>query len=332
MGATTTVAVQRFFGKSPNADWPWDIEAGVVFWRRQSSAAFALKSIGAARDLMDAIAFDTLSRLDVSVSASTPFEPVGHWFVPSNADTNRVVLYFHGGGYAFYVRSHASPIGFVAQAARARTFALDYRLTPEHPYPAQLEDALEAYRWLLEEGHDPTSIVVAGDSGGGHLALMLLPAIRNAGLPQPAVCIGLCPWTYVGDRGASLFANDRYDWVQGYMAMQYAEWLIGDSGYNGATISPMSADLRGLAPIYLQAGGREILYDMIVEFAQNARDRGVSVELETWTSMPHDFQAFGDYLPESKEALERIADVISRYTPVTPGRRLQLDDTGQPRI
>jgi epsilon-lactone hydrolase len=309
--ATATVALRRALGRSPVPDWPWNIEAGVLLWRRQTEAAFALKTMDAARKLMDAIAFEPLSRLDVSVTASSPSEPPGKWFVPSTVDANRVVLYFHGGGYGFYVRSHASMIGYVAQAARARTFALDYRLTPEHPHPAQLMDALSAYRWLLATGHDPQSIILAGDSAGGHLALMSLVAIREAGLAQPALCIGLCPWTYVGNRGASLFANDRYDWVQGHMAMRYADWLIGNSGYSAEAISPMAADFRGLAPIYLQAGGREILYDMIVEFARSARERGANVELDTWDSMPHDFQAFGDYLPQSREALARIADVIA---------------------
>jgi acetyl esterase/lipase len=310
IGATATVALHRALGKSPVPDWPWSIEAGVLFWRRQANAALGLTSIIEARRLMDAIAFAPLGRLDVAVSASGPAEPAGKWFVPSTLEANRVLLYFHGGGYTFYVKSHEPLIGFIAQAARARTFALDYRLTPEHPHPAQLDDALGAYRWLLAAGHDAQSIIVGGDSAGGHLALMLLIAIREAGLPQPALCIGLCPWTYVGHRGASLFGNDRYDWVQGHMAMRYAEYLIGDSGYTAEAISPMCADFKGLAPIYLQAGGREILHDMIVEFSHEASNKGANVKLDTWNTMPHDFQAFSDYLPESKEALARIAEVI----------------------
>jgi acetyl esterase/lipase len=135
--------------------------------------------------------FDPVSPFDGDIRPHEAGGPKGQWFIPKTHATNRTMLYFHGGGYAFYAKSHQALIANMAQAARAKTFALDYRLTPEHSHPAQLEDAIAAYRWLLDDGVAPHNLVLAGDSAGGHLTLTTLLALRDAGLPQPAVAIGI---------------------------------------------------------------------------------------------------------------------------------------------
>jgi acetyl esterase/lipase len=117
----------------------------------------------------------------------------------------------------------------LASLLGARLFAPDYRLTPEHQHPAQQDDALAAFRYLLAEGIDPKRLVVIGDSAGGHLTLMLLVALRDAGLPQPALAVGLCPWTDIWERGRSLYANDPYDCVQEYMAVRFGKWRPGST-------------------------------------------------------------------------------------------------------
>lgn len=116
-----------------------------------------------------------------------------------------------------------------------------------------------------------------------------------------------------GRRGPSLFGNDRYDWVQGYMALKFGKWLKGNTQLSDAELSPISRNFRGLAPLYLQAGGREILFDMIREFEAAVRKQGAEVTLDTWANMTHDFQSFGSFLPESQEALKRIGVIIRRY-------------------
>lgn len=190
-------------------------------------------------------------------------------------------------------------------------FAPDYRLTPEHPHPAQLEDGLAAYNYLLERGIDPATIVFCGDSAGGHLALMALIRLHQAGLPKPALTLGLSPWTDVGRRGESQFGNDPYDLVQGYMTLQFANWLKGGQVLSDAELSPICQDFHDLGPIYLQAGGKEILVDMIRDFAATVAAQGGRVRLDVWTNMNHEFHAYGEYLPESRDALARLCEAIA---------------------
>jgi acetyl esterase/lipase len=223
------------------------------------------------------------------------------------------MLYFHGGGYTFYAAITRHMIKTIAGAVGIEIFAPDYRLTPEHPHPAQIEDALAAYRFLLAQGADPARMVIAGDSAGGHLVLMTLVALRDAGLPQPALAVGLCPWTDIGERGVSLIDNNKFDLVQGYMAVKFGEWLKGPTGFTREQLSPIHQDFRGLAPIYLQGGGKEMLIDMIRDFAATVRDQGCDIMLDVWEHMTHDFQANGHTLPESREAPQRLAEAINSY-------------------
>ncbi|MBX3524721.1 MAG: alpha/beta hydrolase [Rhodoblastus sp.] len=219
----------------------------------------------------------------------------------------------HGGGYAFHAAVSRRFADMLAALLGLRVFAPDYRLTPEHPHPAQIEDALAAFRHLLACGIDPKDIVVIGDSAGGHLALMLLQALRDAGLPQPMLAIGLCPWTDTGNRGESLRANDRYDLVQGYMALRFGEWLARAGAFTREELSPIHQDFSGLAPLYLQGGGREVLIDMIRDFASVVARQDCDVTLDVWPQMTHDFQAHGRTRPESGEAIDRIRAAIAHY-------------------
>jgi acetyl esterase/lipase len=200
----------------------------------------------------------------------------------------------------------------LAHHCGARLFAPDYRLTPEHPHPAQAEDALAAWRYVAGST-PPEKLVVIGDSAGGHMALTLLQSLRAQGLPQPALCIGLCPWTDIGNRGASITTNDRYDVVQGWMARRFGEWLDPEGRHGRAALSPIAQDYKGLAPIYLQAGGREVLCDMIRDFATAQAEHGADVLLDIWLDMPHDFQAFDTEKQSSTEALSRIRSAVTYH-------------------
>jgi acetyl esterase/lipase len=274
---------------------------------------FSFSTIKATREFLDTLTFNPMESPDVEVRPGNPGEPPGDWFFPKDSVSGRIMIYFHGGGYAFYAKSHTPMIALIAEASGSKTFALRYRLAPEHPHPAQLEDALAAYRWILATGVPPSQIILGGDSAGGHLTLMLLLELKKLGLPQPALAVGFCPWTDTGNRGATLFANDPYDWVQGSHTVAFSRWYRGNTGLSNEAVSPMYADVTGLAPIYLQAGGREILYDMICDFADEARRQKAEVTLDSWREMTHDFQAYGNFLPESREALLKFGAMVSRY-------------------
>jgi monoterpene epsilon-lactone hydrolase len=314
ISSSVIIAGKRAIGKNVVHDWKWDFEVAMLFWRKQMMHAFSLPDITEARQYIDSLLFDPINPFDGQIRAVEAGQPVkGRWFIPREPKSSDIMLYFHGGGYAFYAKSHEILIANIAQAAGLKTFALDYRLTPEHAYPAQIEDGVAAFKWLLNSGVDPQQIVIAGDSAGGHLAMEALLAFRDAGLAQPALAIGICPWVDIGRRGRSFFFHDRYDWVQGYMAIKFGEWLKGNTGFSDKALSPINRNFKELAPIYLQAGGREILFDMIHEFASVTRAQGAEVTLDVWKNMTHDFQSLGSYIPESKEALKRIGSVVQHY-------------------
>jgi acetyl esterase/lipase len=304
------VALRRALGKPLAPEWSFEFEVGVLFIRAQFNHAFAMGDFAQGRAYFDSLRWQAQPVPKVDVRASTEDEPQGHWFIPQTRTREATMLYFHGGGYSFYAAVTRDFIAMLAETLGMAIFASDYRLTPEHPHPAQIDDALAAYRYLLDKGHDPSRLIVGGDSAGGHLVLMTMVKLRDLGLPQPAIGIGISPWTDTRPRGASLFGNDRYDLVQGYMTNIFATWLKGRSGVSDTELSPISQDLHGLAPLYLQAGGKEILFDMIRDFAQVAQTQGATIRLDVWEHMTHEFQSMGESLPESHEALQRIDEAI----------------------
>jgi monoterpene epsilon-lactone hydrolase len=327
MGA---VSLRRLFRGPLVKGWTWTFEVTTRFMRDQMVHTLSLPSITNAREYEDSLLFDMPAVRNVEITRINESGIKGRWFVPRTGAKQRTVLYFHGGGYAFYSKTHDNLIASVAEATQARVLALDYRLTPEHRYPSQLEDALAAYRWLLIQGCEPKRLIIAGDSAGGNLTLATLLGLREAGLSQPALAIGLCPWTNLGLRESSLTRNAPYDWIQGFMAVKCAEWFHGNPDVADPMLSPVYADLRGLAPIYLQTGGREILHDMIVDFARVAKKQGANVTLDVWENMNHDFQAYGDLIAESREAYARVRLIADQYCTLQEEARM-LPRSAQPR-
>lgn len=299
--------LRHLLGQRLAPDWDVNLEIGIRFWRHQFSAAMGEQSLTQGRLLFDSLQTETDVKYDINIVASSDWH--GTWHHPVKRQNRATILYLHGGGYAFHGAMSRRFASMLAHHTGADVFAPDYRLTPEHPHPAQAEDALTAWRNLTTQ-IPPKEIVVIGDSAGGHMALMLLQTLKQHGLEQPALCIGLCPWTDIGERGQSFFANDKYDLVQGWMALKFGEWLDPKGQFGREALSPITYDYCGLAPIYLQAGGREILYDMIAEFAQVQTNNGADVTFDEWPDMPHDFQAYDSLKPSSLQALKRIVSVI----------------------
>ena len=243
------------------------------------------------------------------------------WVVAAGVTSERVVLYFHGGGY--HVGSPARLRGLLAllsAAAQARVLSAGYRLAPEHPFPAAVEDALTAYRWLVARGEHARQVVISGDSSGGGLALAALVALRDAGDPLPGAAVVISPWTDLDMGGESVRSRAAVDvMLTPDGAREAADWYLAGQDAWHPYASPLYADLRGLPPVLIQAGDAEILRDDSVRFAAAAQAAGVDVTLEIWPEMPHVWHAFAGLLPEADEAVERIGRWLREDQPRCEG-------------
>jgi epsilon-lactone hydrolase len=290
--------------------WSWFMEAATEVLKQRMTAIFEVADVNESRRELDSIQIDFPETAEVATTPVKHEKISGTWFTSKQAD-RVTMLYFHGGGYSFYPKTYANYIALITMAAKTKTFALDYSLTPEHRFPRQLEEALDAYRWLLDKGINPNDLVVAGDSAGGNLALALLQRIRDLKLPLPSLAIAISPPTDFDTEHPSMLSNQDSDWIQKDMLVKWADWFCDPSERRNPLISPLLADLRGLPPIYIQAGTGEILFDSIQAFAEEAKRQGAEVILDTWQDMNHDFQIFGPYMSESAEALRRIGEVVN---------------------
>jgi len=238
------------------------------------------------------------------------------WIAAPGAVADRAVLYLHGGGYVLgSVKTHRDLIGRISRAAQARMLALNYRLAPEHPFPAAVDDALAGYRYLLDHGLKPARIAVAGDSAGGGLTVAALVAIRDAGLPLPAAGVCLSPWVDLEEKGESMTTRAKADPVvqrEGLIGMAQA-YLAGKDPRTPLA-SPLHADLKGLPPLLIQVGDAETLLDDSTRIAERARAAKVQVQLEVWPEMIHVWQLFASFLPEGQEAVEGIGKYIHQHT------------------
>ncbi|OQY34751.1 MAG: hypothetical protein B6I38_02100 [Anaerolineaceae bacterium 4572_5.1] len=235
------------------------------------------------------------------------------WIDAPGADLG-VLLYLHGGGYALgSINTHRELIARLAHATRLRGLPLDYRLAPEHPFPAALEDAVKAYHWLLAQGIEPGQIFIAGDSAGGGLTLATLVKLREGGVPLPAGAVCLSPWTDLALTGASFQGKAKADpMLKPEGIRQYADYYTGEHSPTNPLISPLYADLEGLPPLLIQVGSDEILLDDATRLAENAQKAGVNATLEVWDDMFHVFQ-ITPFLSETKQAVNHIAEFVARH-------------------
>ncbi|HEX4157266.1 MAG TPA: alpha/beta hydrolase [Rhizomicrobium sp.] len=236
-----------------------------------------------------------------------------------NAEPGRHVLFLHGGGYIT-----GSPALYrhilwrFAEACRAEIHAIDYRLAPEHPFPAALDDAVAAWRALLSEGADPARCAVLGDSAGGGLALALVLRLRDEGLPLPAAVIAISPWTDLAITGESC-RNDAADpMLKSDCLKPFAAQYLQDADPCNPHASPLYGDPRGLPPTLLQVGSDEILRDDSTRMAERLRAGGCDVTLEVWPRMPHVWHAFAPLMPEATRAIQRIGAFLNDVLARTP--------------
>jgi monoterpene epsilon-lactone hydrolase len=235
------------------------------------------------------------------------------WAIPGNAVLEGVLLYFHGGGFVYgSVSTHRSLVAQLALAGGVRALSVNYRLAPEHIFPAALEDCLAAYRWLLTQGISPQKIVLGGDSAGGQLVLTVLLALREAGDPLPAGGFCISPLTDMTGSGESRRTLDKLDPMLSHKAGKWLEAYIADPQVDvrQPLLSPLFADLHGLPPLLLHVGTLEILLDDSRLFVQAARQAVVDVRLKVWPGMWHVFQVMSPYLPEAKQAVQELGEFV----------------------
>lgn len=236
------------------------------------------------------------------------------WITPSGLSTERVVLYVHGG--AFYAGSLIGmrPIAAeVALAGKARVLTVDYRLAPEHPFPAQLNDIQVAYAWLLDSGISPETLVLLGDSAGGTLVLALLVQLRDQGKPLPRGAICLSPATDLTQSGATWTLNARNDLLLAPEKIRAAiDLYLHGADPQLPLASPLWADLQALPPLLILVGSDEYLLSDSVRFAAKAKAAGVAVTLEVWDRMQHGWHLLAGFLPEGRQAIERIGKFIEQ--------------------
>jgi len=237
------------------------------------------------------------------------------WIIPSNPIKDRVILYLHGGGWVIGAPiTHRGLNSTIVNATGIKILSIDYRLAPEHPFPAALEDCVSAYKWLLSNGFKSDHIIIAGDSAGGNLTLTTLLKLRDQGIDLPAGAICLSPATDLTLSDDSYFENAETDPILSDIGVFW--WMViyfaGEDPRN-PYISPLFGDLKGLPPILVQASICEMLYSDATRFVEKAKEAGVNAILQSWDDMVHVFQGTRyELLPEAKNAINKIADFTNQ--------------------
>ncbi len=234
------------------------------------------------------------------------------WFIPKSPVKDKVLLYLHGGGYiGGTLKSCRGIAGKIAEQGAVKVLSLDYRLAPEHPYPAALEDAIEAFNWLQNQGYAANQIIVSGDSAGGGLSLCLAIALRDQFAIQPLALVLLSPWTDLSASCRSILDREERDPIFNAKDLAPTGALYaGELSLKDPKVSPFFADPKGLCPILIQVGTEEVLFDDSNVLAQKYKQAGVDVSLEVWEGTSHVWHIAWKFVPESRKAIKKIGHFI----------------------
>ena len=257
------------------------------------------------------------TRVEPDVAHGVPVQ----WITAPNVRQDKVVVYFHGGGFQVgSLRSHRELMVRLSAASACRVLGVDYRLVPEHGFPAPLQDALSVHAWLAQQGLGGAKLALAGDSAGGGLALSLLLALRNAAKPLPAAAALMSPWTDLSAGGESYTTRSAVDPIhQRPMILAMARSYLGTDGHGkdrdpcDPLASPLFADLQGLPPLLIQVGDRETVLSDSTDFAAKALAAGVPVQLDVWPGMIHVFQQFPNELPQAVAAIASLGQFLNQH-------------------
>jgi monoterpene epsilon-lactone hydrolase len=294
----------------------WQARTMKAYLRLQRVVSPPRRDLVVAKDRADLVAmarlFKPMGRVDCQPvdTAGVPAE----WIVPAGLTNGITILYLHGGSFnAGSIETHRALAANLALAVRARTLLIDYRLAPEHPFPAALQDAAAAYEWLIAKPTRPSRLILAGDSAGGGLVLSLLLDLRDRRRPLPAMGVCLSPATDLTMSGASMRTNAAADLVlETRKIRQSVEIYLRGTDPRNPLASPMFAELGGLPPLLLQVGSDEMLLSDSTEFAGRAEAAGVKVSLQVWPHMQHVWHLAASFVPEGRQAIRDIAQYIER--------------------
>ncbi|MFO0737539.1 MAG: alpha/beta hydrolase [Labilithrix sp.] len=293
--------------------WPFTFEWIVRYLRRdwELTSAWALPRL---RAELDARPYPRTFLREVDTKDGSLGGVPTRWFVPPGASDDRVVLFFHGGSFIYGSgrTTHADFVARTALASGVTVVAVDYRLAPEHPFPAPHEDALAAFDALVSSGTAPESIVLAGDSAGGNLAIELQLALRDRGRPQAAAALLVSPWSDLTMPARSFLDNDPYDYGTRDVLAVHARTYAGAVALDDPRLSPVHARLAGLAPVLIIVGEVEIPRDDILALAEKLTDAEVDVAVHLAKDMPHNPPVFAAYHPNGQAALDEGARFVRR--------------------
>jgi monoterpene epsilon-lactone hydrolase len=275
------------------------------------------------RKRLDFIGRLLLRAFGVRVERTTIAGLYAEWLRPKRAPDDKVLLYLHGGAYVIgSCRSHGQMVSHIARAAGINALVPEYRLAPEHKFPAAIEDCVAVYRELLASGIRPENIVIAGDSAGGGLTVAMLLSLRDGGDPLPAAAVLLSPYLDVTASGESATTRaDQDPWFHASDMEVVVSNYCGTDEVKKSLVSPVFAEVQGLPPVLIQVGDDEILLSDSTRFADKIRAAGGTVDIEIWPEMWHVFQLFVGKMPEARRAINKIGDYVRRlYSAVEPSK------------
>lgn len=288
--------------------------AGVIAFLKANAAEDNL-DIAGQRERMDRLAEYFAVPDGTEVEQSWVGDVSGEWVRAKHVHPEKVLLYLHGGGYVIgSPKSHRHLIAALSEASGMSVFAPDYRLAPEHPFPAAVEDAVAVYKGLLDPGIDPSRIAIAGDSAGGGLTFATLLAARDKGLPMPACAVGISPWSDLSQGGEAYrtrLARDPLITKDGLDSMSAA--YLNGKDLRTPLASPAFANFKGLPPILIQVGTEEALYSDAEAVKARAEEAGVEVSFESWAGMMHVWHVFYPMLSEGRDAIARIGAYLKAH-------------------
>ncbi len=272
-------------------------------------------SLESQRQEWEAAVEATNLRLDAIVTPVDLDGVYGEWVTVRDSDAAGVLLFLHGGGYnSGSCKTHRALATHLARAAHTRVLLIDYRLAPEHPCPAAIEDAVYAYRWLLQQGSAPQQIAIGGDSAGGGLVLATLIELRDSGAESLAAAFMLSPWLDLSLNGESMQTRRLIDPLSSYEGLHTAAQLyLGNRDPRDPYASPLYADLHNLPPLLIHVGDHEVLRSDATRLAEKAKTAGVQVQLEIWDDMWHVWHAWADELPEARAAIAQIGEFVRQH-------------------
>lgn len=251
--------------------------------------------------------------IEVEVLQGTPV-PM-EWVFPSGSNRDRALIYFHGGGYVIgSAKSSRHLISKIVKASGIPALSVDYRLAPENPPPAGVEDGVTAYQWLLDQGYAPENVALIGDSGGGGMVLATLLLMKEKKIPLPSVGVCMSPCTDFTGSAKSMITQAKKDPFVTRKAWEYfRDRYVGNQDPKSPLISPLYGDHRGLPPIMIHVGDHEIGRDESTMFAQRAQEAGVDVTVKVWPNMCHVFPALANIFPEGKEAIAEMTTFLNEH-------------------